>query len=238
MPFNVLLLPLLGGYVFITYWDRTRFDAKRYSGERLLFHAALAGVVFLVASYLLVAFVVYMWPTAAVTWHARIPFDHSGTSLGAFLLGVFAWIPLNWFLDESKEVKRCIEEWNDYLETLLYKALHETRHVAITLKNGKVYIGLVVRTFNPAYERKYMLLLPTVSGYRQHPTHDLKLTTDYTAVYEQLIATEEPNLLPTIDNFQLVIPVAEVMSASLFDWDVYDRFNPVSSDVQAQETSV
>jgi len=46
MPFNVLLLPLLGGYLFLTHWNRTRFDTKRYSGERLIFHAAVAGVVF------------------------------------------------------------------------------------------------------------------------------------------------------------------------------------------------
>ena len=46
MPFNVLLLPLLGGYVFITYWNYTRFSARRYAGERLLINAALAGVGF------------------------------------------------------------------------------------------------------------------------------------------------------------------------------------------------
>jgi len=51
VPFNVLLLPLLGGYVFITYWNHTRFSARRYSGERLLIHAALAGVFLLVVSY-------------------------------------------------------------------------------------------------------------------------------------------------------------------------------------------
>lgn len=51
MPFNVLLLPLLGGYIFITYWHRTRFSARRYTGERLLFHAALAGVIFLILSF-------------------------------------------------------------------------------------------------------------------------------------------------------------------------------------------
>jgi hypothetical protein len=32
MPFNVLLLPLLGGYFFITRWLPTRFATKRYTG--------------------------------------------------------------------------------------------------------------------------------------------------------------------------------------------------------------
>ena len=36
MPFDVLLLPLLGGYIFISNWNYTRFEAKRYSGQRLV----------------------------------------------------------------------------------------------------------------------------------------------------------------------------------------------------------
>lgn len=47
MPFNVLLLPLLGGYLFLTHFNRTRFATKRYSGERLIFHSAIAGVALL-----------------------------------------------------------------------------------------------------------------------------------------------------------------------------------------------
>ena len=52
MPFNLLLLPLLGGYIFISHWHVTRFDATRYTGERLLFHSATAGVVFLLVAFL------------------------------------------------------------------------------------------------------------------------------------------------------------------------------------------
>jgi hypothetical protein len=51
MPFNVLPLPLLGGYVLLTRWHRTGFLARRYSGERLLLHAALAGVLFLTSAF-------------------------------------------------------------------------------------------------------------------------------------------------------------------------------------------
>jgi membrane-associated protease RseP (regulator of RpoE activity) len=54
MPFNVLLLPLLGGYLFLTHWNRTRFDTNRYSGERLIFHSAAAGVIFLLLSFIFV----------------------------------------------------------------------------------------------------------------------------------------------------------------------------------------
>jgi hypothetical protein len=228
VPFNVLLLPLLGGYIFITYWNRTRFHVKRYSGERLIFHAALAGVFFLGVSYVVIRILTSTMPATYSAWHAQVPVAHSGTAIGALLLGVSAWIPLNWFFKRPAEINRTIEVWNDYLEMLLKQALEQTRHVAVTLKTRKVYIGFVLRSFDPTYDRKYIVLLPTISGYRDEKTQSLVLTTDYTAVYQQLIGEDETRLVRGIDDFQTVVPVAEILSANLFDWEVYQRFNPPS----------
>jgi hypothetical protein len=228
MPFNVLLLPLLGGYFFITYWHPTRYDSKRYSGERLIFHSALAGFVFLILSFAIVRVVVANWPPLYRIWHSAVPFPHSGVSLGALLLAIGICGLLNLFVDRSNQVKRTIEEWNDYLEILLLRALEETRQIAVTLTNGKVYIGFAVGSFDPINERKYIVMLPTISGYREPPSHKLILTTDYTAVYQQLIADDETRLIKSADDFQLVIPVNAILSANLFDWHVYDRFNPAT----------
>jgi hypothetical protein len=84
----------------------------------------------------------------------------------------------------------------------------------------------VIHTFDPAYDRRYLVLLPTMSGYRAESTHELTFTTDYTRVYQQLIEDDESRLVRGVDDFQIVIPVAEVQSAGLFDWDAYGRFNP------------
>lgn len=66
-----------------------------------------------------------------------------------------------------------------------------------------------------------------ISGYREPNTHRLVLNTDYTAVYEQLVTEGKPD---ASENFRTVIPVAEILSASLFDWDAYSKFNPVDDD--------
>lgn len=225
MPFNVLLLPLLGGYVFITYWNYTRFSARRYSGERLLIHAALAGVFLLVLSYAIVLLLSAKLPGLASTWHSWVPFKHSGTSLGALLLGTTLWLPLNLVFRKETELRRTIADWNDYLEELLTDALENTRQVAITLNNGKVYVGFVVRTFDPAYDRKYIVILPTMSGYRAETTHRLTFNTDYTRVYQALMGEDESRLVRGVDDFQIVVPVSQVGSANLFDWEAYQRFN-------------
>jgi hypothetical protein len=229
MPFNVLLLPLLGGYVFITYWNHTRFSARRYSGERLVIHAALAGVFLLVLSYALVLLIAHTWPRLAAIWHGWVPFEHSGTSLGALLLGATMWWPLNFVFTKETELRRTIEDWNDYLEELLTDALESTRQVSVTLMNGKVYVGFVVRTFDPAYDRKYIVVLPTMSGYREATTHRLRFDTDYTRVYQALMAEDESRLVRGVGDFQIVIAVSQVISANLFDWEAYLRFNEIES---------
>jgi hypothetical protein len=234
MPFNVLLLPLLGGYVFITYWNHTRFSARRYSGERLLIHAALAGVCLLVLSYTIVLLVAGEWPKLAATWSGWVPFKHSGSSLGALLLGATLWWPLNLVFKKDSELRRTISDWNDYLEELLTDALDSTRQVSITLNNGKVYVGFVVRTFDPAYDRKYIVILPTMSGYREATTHQLIFNTDYTRVYQALIAGDESRLVRGVDDFQIVVPVSYVASANLFDWEAYQRFNDLSEAINPE----
>jgi len=227
MPFNVLLLPLLGGYVFVSKWNYTRFDTKRHSGERLIIFSALAGVVFLVAAYAACHAVAYVWPKAFVVWHGLVPYEHAGTSLVAFCFGCLAWWPLNRYLNHFEtEVTRAISERHDYLEMLLHHAAKQNRQVALTLERGKVYVGFVVALFDPSYDRRFVTILPTLSGYRNSETHELRFTTDYTAVYQQLIADEQERIVTGVEDFEVVLPVSKVISAANFDPTLFGRFNP------------
>jgi hypothetical protein len=225
MPFNVLLLPLLGGYLFITLWNRTRFDTKRYSGERLIFHSAVAGVLFLVAAFAVVKVVVLYAPRVDAGWRAAVPFKYSGTSLGAFLVGAVAWWPLNrWVHPLEKEARRTIAKWNDFLEVLLTRALDEAKAVSVTLKSRKVYIGFITGGLDPINERKYLIMLPMQSGYREPETLNMRLVLNYAPVYAQLIQQNNQLLLQGIRDFRVVLPVAEIQSVNLFDSEAYTHF--------------
>jgi len=235
MPFNALLLPLLGGYIFITHWNRTRFNTKRYSGERLLFHSAAAGVVFLVLSYLVVLAIRSASPAMYEIWKRAVPIPHMGTSAGAFLLGAFCWIPLNrWWYSREQEARRAIAEWNDYLEALLERAMRDVHQISVSAKNEKMYIGLVTDNFDPAYERRYIRILPLSSGYRKPDTRELVLTTDYATVYDLMVRENPAFVADGAGIFQVVIPVSEIASASLFDPAVYERFTAANLIVSAE----
>jgi len=103
MPFNLLLLPLLGGFIFVRYWNRTRHHALRAEKERILLLASTAGVVFLFTAFLIRSLSGWLFPCSdypewlcvPTIWYRWIPFPYSAVSVLALLLGVVAWIPLN-----------------------------------------------------------------------------------------------------------------------------------------------
>lgn len=229
MPFNVLLLPLLGGFALVTRWNYTRFKTKRYSGERLIFYAAIAGVFLLLGAFLTVRAVAWALPGVQAAWHRNVPFAYAGTSLLAFFFGLGGGVILNRFTSRDTAVRAVIEEWNDFLEMLLDEAISKTSMVSLTLKSGKVYVGFVTSNFDPAYDRKYIRLWPILSGYRKPDTQELAITTNYSLVYAEMdVSGSDPAV---VDTFQVVVPVGEVQSANLFDPQTYDMFNPLSEPV-------
>src|SRR5260370_35147233 len=108
MPFNLLLLPLLGGLFFVRRCTRTRYYALLSEGYFLLFYCAVAGAVFLVIVAILTTSIIPLLdflsrygcvPSASVSlcqnidylWHVVSPFEHSGKAVLAGLIGAFAW---------------------------------------------------------------------------------------------------------------------------------------------------
>lgn len=233
MPYNLLLLPLLGGYVFISYWNHTRFDAKRYTGERLIFHAALAGCFFLALSYCITHLFSYLFPEIAEAWQALVPFQYSGTSVLALGLASTSWFPLNLTISRhADEAKKAVEQWGDFLEILIIHAIADAKQVCLTLTTGKAYIGFITRSIDPAFDRRYLQLMPMLSGYRDPTTRDLIITRDYAQAYVRLIKADKAFLLTMAEEFQLVIPTAEIVSANLFDPDVYSIFREIDEDAE------
>ncbi len=112
MPYNLLLLPLLGGYLFLRWWNPTRYHALRAEKERLVILAAIPGLASLTIAFAIVkglgaALPCTDWPNVPcfpAWWKANIPFDYLGTSLLAFGLGASVWKPWNYFFCEQKVV--------------------------------------------------------------------------------------------------------------------------------------
>jgi hypothetical protein len=192
MPFNLLLLPLLGGFVFARFWNVTRYHVLRSEKEKLLIMAALAGFGWLVIAYGLGSILGALIPCRPdlfclpTWWSKHVPFEYSGTSLLAFALGVTLWRPLNKIYKKEWAIDRAITLDSAPFELLLKKAQDQTKTVAVTMKNGKVYVGFVIHTFNPALPTRYIQILPTKSGHRDDENKWLVFTTFYSQALDKI----------------------------------------------------
>jgi hypothetical protein len=240
MPYNILLLPLLGGFLFVSFWDRTRWHAFRAEKDRLLLYAALAGLVFLGVAFVLRSIPPFIpcWSLCPPTWwDAHVGFPHSGVATFAFLLGALGWWPANRLADliyksdggsRRHEFARVVRDHGGPLEQMLLRAMDEDIAIMITLKSGKVYIGGLAASFTPEKD-KTISLLPTKSGYRESELHRLVLTTHYDEVYEKIALDYKDNedaATQMIGAFGVVIPLAEILSATLYLPEVHAKYFP------------
>lgn len=240
----LLLLPLVGGYVFARAWNVTRYLSAREEGHRLYFRAAFFGVVLFV-----VVAVVRFWLIAKSPWYRDIEkelrdvltpylYVKDSTKTDPFPIALIAVVALmvGWPLGKALNVvcwkgyflAKAIE--GDYLEVLLSRAATIRMPISMTLKSRKVYVGFVLQTLDPVKDRKWITILPLASGYRDKDTSRLVFVTNYQDVYgndrpaDAAAKLPKPldHLAPT--DFEITIPVSELQSVNLFDLVAYKAF--------------
>ena len=88
MSLNIFVLPLLAGYIFINFCDAFRLFHQNIDRQKLIYNSSLAGLAYLVLSYLLleVYSLTCLHPFMAVEQRYKSP--SLGVSIGAVLLAV------------------------------------------------------------------------------------------------------------------------------------------------------
>ena len=168
MGFGLLFVPLMGGYLFLTWCNSTRFLVRRQSGHHLLFRSASVGLVLLAVARILevVAGDLATWPHVVDAWQRAAPFPYVGTTAVAFLLGPTAALATNLCYPESKGAMRAVRRASDYTELLFVESMRSDSLVELTLQSGKAYVGWILNASVPDPERKFVEMLPLASGFR------------------------------------------------------------------------
>ena len=253
MDVALLLMPLIGGFIFSKACVVTKFACAREEGHRLYFRAGfhavfLFGVAVLLRQYLLnhsehygrleLTISQIVAPLLEDKNHSyQIPL--SLVCIYAMLLG---W-PLAKIINLPVRKTYFLEEAlaQNPIEDLLYWSVVDEKPVAITMDNRKVYIGYIVETPDPEKEMKAISILPLASGYRTKESSKLQITTDYESVYRSDAGNETADKIDEsgiedskdedagegeIDpnDFVVVLPVNRVHSLNLFDFTAYAKF--------------
>lgn len=95
--------------------------------------------------------------------------------------------------------------------------------ICVTLDDRKVYVGLMIQSPRLTPGQGFFMLLPRASGYREEKTLGVVLTTDYAPLLRELVSIGAHGYLRPED-LQVLLPLNRVVSARVFDEDVYQRF--------------
>lgn len=227
MPFNLLLLPLLGGYWFVNLAHCFKYSVARQPAQQLLLTSATAGVALAFVSWGVVTAFILACPTCHEIWRSFLPWNFSGTAIGSLLLGPLAAFIVNLFVDQETAEERAIENEGNGLERLFARATKASKQVLLTMESGKVYVGWIVRMPpDPRSENAYVRILPTMSGYRDEK-HRIQFTTMYDEMYEKMLSDDQISAAEEeeLKDFLKSIPLSKIQSAGIFDPEIYRAFN-------------
>lgn len=233
MPFNVLILPLLGGFIVATELHYYRLKLARYEHKRLLFHASLFGLLLLIPAFGIVA-VARVFLPSFFDYLQQYVFAFTGPELqyvGESLLSLALAVPLvrigNSVYPENSAIVSAIKERKDPFEMLCLRSFNDGHPTMLTLKNGKVYIGWIRELTSP-YESAHIAIIPLKSGYRT-VEGKVALTTSYIEVYDRLSrvgeSIDKKVFINRLSGATTVIPKGEIVVSTLYYPEYEEQLN-------------
>ncbi len=243
---GLLLIPLIGGFLFLELCNWTRFLFRRQQGYRVFLWAAATGLGLLGLSRLVVVASALLDGTALGPFRdpfrnamaAYADFRLSGTAIGALLLGVFLAVGCNLLISKREAFLRAAARKDSFLQLLL-SANEDKRPILVTLKTRKAYVGFVISFSQLDPEMPYCRLLPTLSGYRTEDELFLELPIFYEESEELVVSFVHGNTdkrqEQRREQLQIVIKRDEIVSASFFDEELYEQHCDLRDAEMAEE---
>ena len=222
MGLGLLLLPALGGYLFLRFWNRTRYYFLLSPGYHLVFQSAASGLVLFFVS--LLAVVWFDWKDGGLARGriARVPIEpKDADALLAALLSVAVGIGvtplLNLFFPREKCARRAARRFGRHREIFIHDSIR-SGPVEISTRTGKCYVAEARKIEMALPGDSDVVVTPWLSGYRDSGTRELRITTHYIPL---LGDPPDPGRLPDL---RVVVPISEIVSVRPFDLEIYEKF--------------
>jgi hypothetical protein len=213
MPWNLLLLPLLGGYLFLRLSSYHQFRSQRFEGNRLTLESSAYGVAFLLLGRLMSWLLGSIVPESMLAGLERtFPLDFIGTGVLALLCGpACAWIRnARETVNEAK--RKALEDMEEGLLAFCQGALLSKELILLSMSNRKVYAGRVISCPGLNPKDAYLRLLPFLSGHRDPSDLRVRFTLDYASLHEL-----------GVEKFVILLPISGIESACTFDMEIYQK---------------
>lgn len=227
---DLLLLPLLGGYIFLISFTVTKFYHQRIERQRLIFNSLIASFFIVLIGF---AFDELLLKSNCLidfrTWFGKLlPIEYTGLnhSILFFLISYPISLILNWILPKKKALKYVVERWGNQMEKLFWFSLNhkndEEKLLMLTTKSNKVYVAYVNKISEPIGD-SFVTLIPNFSGYRSKETQEFIITNDYLDTIEKFVKNNKTSEIG--QKLSVLIHKSEILMVSKFSLEVFNAFN-------------
>ncbi|UJH68316.1 hypothetical protein [Allomuricauda sp. SCSIO 65647] len=225
MPYNLLLLPLIGGYFFITTFVYLKYKYRRLSAQRILFASIITGTIFLFIVFIIRAILYWYFPELKDLVLLKLDnfplrkIDYLWTAIFTFLLAFIGTHVANGVLSIigyrglPNPMAWAVKRYGNELEQLFMQSAIDGSAIQITLKNRKVYIGFATEIPKPG-ETNYLKLTPILSGARKSETMEFRVTTNYFVALKEI---ENEYFGAPRFNYDITIKQDEILTATPFN---------------------
>lgn len=228
MPWNLFILPLIGGYYILSRSNYFKYKQQRLDRQRLLFDSVLASVCLFFGAFIfrkLIELLKLDFGLINLTYSLfpiKIPLF--GTALFSLIIAILLTEFSNRLLFKNYKtyIQTAVKEVGNELELLLESSLTNSKMLAFTLDTGKYYVVWVKELPIPTITN-YIRVVPIFSGYRD-TEKEVIFTTHYLSAYSNYIENINLKSLEDLD-IDLIITLDNVVSVSYFDIDMYEQLN-------------
>ena len=137
MGLGVLLVPALAGYLFLNWFNGTRYSLPRETGYHVVFRAAIVGVFLFFIARLCVLLANILIPQIGQSWKTVVPLDYSGTAAATIVLAALLPLVLNQFprYDRFQAQQKAAVAAGDQISLIIDQAILQGRFVELSPDN-------------------------------------------------------------------------------------------------------
>ena len=222
----LMIMPLVGGYWFLSNCNFTKYKAYSYTGYRLFLGSAFFGIFFLfIANFMVSA--IPLLNSFDLMFARFIPIGFSLESTLAMLIGIVSPTIFNPLINKHKAAHRSAADRGNFLQTRIYEANFKGQLVELAMQNGEVYIGFI--KILGGLDNEFVELIPFASGYRDEETKNLVIARDYSEILSKM---EEKDIFPM--DLSITLKMSEIVTTQLFYPEVYAEFQRLRTRPNAQ----
>lgn len=245
MPYNLFLIPIITGYLILTFSLIFKYNIQRLSRNRILFESVALGLFVGIAGFFLRTIIELFCKQQIVSiiefltiFPIQKP-DYFWTIIFSCIISLFfVWLSnviIRKRFKKDEPIVWAIRQNGDEIERLFKDSVEQGFAMQITLKNNKVYVGFS-ETIPIPQKTNYLTITPIISGYRDSETKKLHITTDYFRVVDEFIQEIEEQKDESVEtinlNTDIIIKQDEILSASVYDQKIYEKFNQKDDNIK------